>query len=111
MFEAWELDRHGWVIDFGSLKQIKAMLVRTYDHRTVICWDDPELSRFRELQKAGVCDLTVMDAVGCEAFAAQVFKFIDLWLDAAGQKPRVRCVSVECREHGANSAVFVAGGR
>jgi 6-pyruvoyltetrahydropterin/6-carboxytetrahydropterin synthase len=105
VFEADQLDERGWVIDFGSLKEIKEKLVGLFDHKTVIALDDPELKRFEALDLAGACDLKVLHAVGCEAFAAQTHRMVSIWLRDSGHGERVRLVSVECREHGANSAL------
>lgn len=106
-FGAANLDMRNWVVDFGSLKTLKGMLEDTFDHTLVVAIDDPELDRFKELEKAGLCQLRVLPAVGCEAFAEQAFGAADSWLQYNGYAPRVRVVSVEVSEHGANSAIFM----
>lgn len=118
VFEAEELDARNWVVDFGGLSAIKMWLQNTFDHKTVVAEDDPRLETFRILQKTGLCDVVVMKDVGCEAFAKHIFEYVDQWLFdsektyVSGEdpvtQPRVRLVSVEVREHGANSAVYLA---
>lgn len=106
VFEAWELDKRNWVVDFGGLKPVKSFLEDTFDHKTVVAADDPELSLFQLLAERGLIQLVVLDNVGCEAFAGHVFNYVDSWLERTGLSPRVTLLSVECREHGANSAIY-----
>lgn len=107
-FEAEELDVRNWVVDFGSLKSFKAMLEDTFDHKLLVAEDDPQLAQMRSLGHCGVAQVRVLPKVGCEAFAEYVFGALDVWLTDNGYSPRVRVVSVECMEHGANSALYVA---
>lgn len=104
-FAAVELDGNGWVLDFGALRPVRDFLCATFDHKTAVAMDDPDLQRFDDASKAGVLDLVVLRWVGCEAFAALVFDWTAEWLRQQGHSPRVRLLSVECREHGGNSAI------
>lgn len=104
-FAANELDENNWVVDFGSLKELKDLLQQQFDHTTCISKHDPHLDEFIELEKSGVCDLKIMDGVGIEKFAE--------WCHAAADnfagvltKMRCRCVRVEVFEHENNSAIF-----
>lgn len=103
-FEAAELDRNGWVIDFGALKPVREFLCNTFDHKLVVAADDPELEGFHIVAEAGAIDLVILPSVGCESFASYVACWVESWLRVTAHAPRVRLVSVECREHGANSA-------
>lgn len=105
-FEADELDVRNWVVDFGGLKRLKAMLEDTFDHKLVVASDDPYIEYFREGHKLGVLDLVEVEAGGCEKFAQLVFECAEQWLIDAGFSPRCRLVSVEVKEHGANSAIY-----
>lgn len=107
-FEAAELDARNWVVDFGSLKSLKGVLERTFDHKTIVAEDDPQLDWFKEAHKRGVLDLVVLPAGGCEKFAEYVYGVADVWLHDNGYAPRVRLRSVEVMEHGANSAIAEA---
>lgn len=111
-FEADELDARNWVVDFGSLKSFKGWLEDTFDHKLLIAEDDPDRHRLEALGSSTltgkpVADIVVLPRVGCEAFAEYVAGALDTWLLDNGYAPRVRVVSVECREHGANSAIYV----
>lgn len=106
-FEADELDVRNWVVDFGSLKSFKNTLEFTFDHKLLIAEDDPEVDRLMDLDYHGLAQVRVLPKVGCEAFAEYVAGALDVWLLDNGYAPRVRVVSVECMEHGANSAIYV----
>lgn len=104
-FEADALDRRNWVVDFGALKPVKAWLQDTFDHKTLVAEDDPLLPELVALEAKGGCDIILVPATGCEAFAGLVFAFVEGWLASEGLSPRVRLASVEVREHGANSGI------
>jgi 6-pyruvoyltetrahydropterin/6-carboxytetrahydropterin synthase len=105
-FEANSLDERNWVIDFGSLKDFKARLQDTFDHKTVVATDDPYLELMRELHAQQVIDMVVVPATGCEAFARLVAGMATEWLRDHDHLLRVRVASVEVKEHGANSAIY-----
>jgi 6-pyruvoyltetrahydropterin/6-carboxytetrahydropterin synthase len=109
VFEADELDARNWVLDFGGLKELRDWLASNFDHWTLVAVDDPDMDRFEALADAGVIRLRRVPATGCEAFAELVCRAASEWLAAKGHAPRVRLVSVECREHGANSALYMGG--
>lgn len=122
-FEAQQLDTCGWVVDFGGLKSLKALLESTFDHKLLVAEDDPWLPKLKELAQTipvsvpightehvigsygPAVDLVVVRATGCEAFASMVYEVTEQWLRDAGFAPRVQLVSVEVSEHGANSAI------
>lgn len=106
VFEADELDARNWVVDFGGLKPLKQILEDTFDHKVVVAEDDPHLDYFRQGHALGVLELVVVPAGGCEKFAEMVYDVTEQWLKDAGFAPRVRLVSVEVMEHGANSAIY-----
>lgn len=105
-FEADELDERNWVVDFGSLKSFKDQLEKTFDHKTLVASDDPHMAQFLNLQKMGIIDIVIVDATGCEAFAKLIYECAEIWLKDAGYDSRVRMLSVEVKEHGANSAIY-----
>ena len=101
-FEAAELNEQNWVIDFGDLGILKQYLKETFDHTTILASDDPERETFLMLQNLNLINLKVMDNVGCEAFAENVFDFCYEKFSSM----RVDIKSVRVFEHGSNSAVF-----
>jgi len=103
-FEASELDARGWVIDFGGLTPVKAMLQNIFDHVLLVAEDDPQREWFLEAQRRDIAQVFVVERTGCEAFASLIHGIVSDWLKGAGHYPRVRLVQVEVNEHGANSA-------
>jgi 6-pyruvoyltetrahydropterin/6-carboxytetrahydropterin synthase len=106
--EAINLDDRNWVADFGDFKYIKQRIQETFDHKTVVAIDDPQMPIFEVATSLGIIDLVILPNVGCEMFAEYIFGIINHWLvsnnDLSG---RVRLVSVTVSEHGANSATFI----
>lgn len=106
-FETHELDVRNWVVDFGSLKSFKGLLEDTFDHKLVVAEDDPELDTLTSLAGFGVADVVVLPAVGCEMFAKYIGEAAAVWLHDNGYGDRVMLHSVEVKEHGANSAIWL----
>lgn len=100
-----ELDDRNWVVNFGGLKDLKAMLQKTFDHTLCIAIDDPELELFQKLHEAGACDLRIMADVGIEKTAELCFKRASEHIDALTQG-RCKVTKVEVWEHDANSAIY-----
>lgn len=103
-FAANELDENNWVVDFGSLKELKNLLQQQFDHTTCISKHDPHLDKFIELEKTGLCDLRIMDGVGIEKFAKWCHDAADNFAGILTNL-RCRCVRVEVFEHENNSAI------
>lgn len=107
-FEAAELDENNWVIDFGSLKPFKELLEKKFDHKTLVARDDPEMGLY-DIMHGALAQVVVVEATGCEAFAAMVYSMARQWLVDNHHFPRVILRSVEVKEHGANSAICTGG--
>lgn len=151
VFESETLDDRNWVMDFGGLKAFKAWAEYMFDHTLVIAEDDPHLAAFKLLSNLGdpphsgigalptgsphergaVCDLRIVEAVGCEKFSEAAFNTMNHILETFqkgeswvlntqdGKELKVftcrypvglgvKLRSVEVFEHGANSASFEA---
>ena len=123
IFECETLDERNWVMDFGGLKDFKSWLEYMFDHTLLIAKDDPFLETFKvvsELTMGGgntiieegrVCDLRIVDAVGCERFSELAYnKMMDILTTQKESgillNDTVRVKSVEVFEHGANSAIY-----
>ena len=129
IFESETLDDRNWVFDFGGLKAFKDWSEYQFDHTLVIAADDPHLPMFQEMAKlglqdqGGVCDLRIVEAVGCEKFAELAYNEMDKILRAfqlgreyviAGNSYGsryttgigVRLKSAEVFEHSGNSAIY-----
>mgnify|MGYP003154753220 FL=1 len=101
-----ELDDKNWVYDYGGLKEVKEFLQKTFDHKTIVAEDDPMINEFYSLQEKGLIQLVVLPGVGCEKFAEYICKEVEPIIKDRS-KNRVRIISVEVREHGSNSAIYM----
>lgn len=72
-FEAKELTKEGWVVDFGGLKEIKDWLDHVFDHTFLVSQDDPAMEDFKMLEKNGVLQLRVLPNPGMEGTAEYVY--------------------------------------
>jgi len=63
------------------------------------------MEKLQELEKLDLAEIRVFDGVGAEMFAKHAFDFADKLIR---EKTSDRCFvdSVECMEHGANSAIY-----
>ena len=105
-FGCTTLDNKGWVVDFGSLKDLKAELKSIYDHTTTVAADDPELETFKKLHDSGIIQLYIVrKGVGVERTAEYVFEIAQRHIDSL-TNGRCWVDKVEVFEHDENSAVF-----
>jgi len=105
-FEAAKLDERNWVYDFGGCKWIKEYLQDEFDHKLVVAKDDPHLERILHTVYTDIAVIKVMNDVGCEKFAEMVYNHVASKIKEE-TKGRVSLFSVECFEHGANSAIYI----
>jgi len=116
------LDDKNWVMDFGGLKGFKAWADNMFDHTLVVANDDPMLPFFKEIaaqvnmgspnpeskvphERGALCDLRIVDGVGCEMFAKMCYDKMTELLCASGNN-RVYVKSAEVFEHAGNSAIY-----
>lgn len=106
-FAAEQLDARGWVVDFGKggFGAIREWLHHMFDHTLLVAADDPARVEFERLQRLGLAQVRIVPGVSAEALAAHVFEHAQNLIDVA-TKGRCWVASVECREHGANGAVY-----
>jgi len=106
-FAATELDKNGWVQDFGGLKDVKQFLVEAFDHKTMVAHDDPDIAHFDNLNKKGIIQMRLVQGTGCEAFARMIGENVQMVLRAAAQPQRVTLTRCTVAEHGSNSASWI----
>lgn len=106
-----QLDEMNWIVDFGGFKSqptgngLKDWMNHMFDHTLLIEKDDPQLETFKYMDELRLCDLRIMDRMGCESLAKLVFdKFNDVLSKTDGARCKV--IKVECFEHGKNSAIY-----
>jgi 6-pyruvoyltetrahydropterin/6-carboxytetrahydropterin synthase len=142
VFESETLDDRNWVMDFGGLKAFKEWSEYMFDHTLIIAEDDPHLPTFKQLnslvtisgnmnpnsplpnERGAVCDMRVVEGVGCEKFAELAYNTMQDILETfqrgesytlpngkafscrypVGKGVKLR--SAEVFEHSANSAVY-----
>ena len=104
-FGCEKLDDKNWAVDFGGLKPLKKWLEDQFDHKLALDMTDPHLEKFKELEKLDLAEIRLFDGVGTEKFAEHAFNFANNLITV---KTDGRCwvESVECAEHGANSAIY-----
>jgi 6-pyruvoyltetrahydropterin/6-carboxytetrahydropterin synthase len=106
VFSCEDLDARNWCCDFGGLKSLKAILEDTFDHKTVVAVDDPEIEWFREGHRRGILELVEVEAGGCEKFAELTYRvtaIVYAWslLRSQSTNPTVQS-SPRC-DHGKNN--------
>lgn len=107
-FEARELTKEGWVVDFGGLKEIKTWLEDTFDHTFLVAADDPQLEEFKQLEKSGVLQLRIMPNPGMEGSAEYVYQHASRMLrQLYGDRAWITLVKVSENEN--NSAIYQPG--
>ena len=105
VFGSKELDDKNWVVDFGGLKELKTWLEDNFDHTLAVDFDDPHKETLQELARYNLVKIRLLSGVGCEKFAEHAYNFADKLIK---EQTDGRCwvESVECAEHGANSAIY-----
>jgi 6-pyruvoyltetrahydropterin/6-carboxytetrahydropterin synthase len=107
VFGAEQLDKRGWVLDFGSggFGKIKSWLHEMFDHTLLVAEDDPARPTLEALGAEGLARVRIVSGTSCERIAEQTFKVADEIVRDAS-KGRCWVESVECSEHGSNSAIY-----
>jgi 6-pyruvoyltetrahydropterin/6-carboxytetrahydropterin synthase len=116
-FRVWfegELDERNWVWDFGGMKRAKSTIqgkspkdffTWLLDHTMIIAEDDPFLESFKRMDEAGVVQLRILPATGCEKFAEYLYEVINEFL-AVETDGRVKAAKVEVYENERNAASY-----
>jgi 6-pyruvoyltetrahydropterin/6-carboxytetrahydropterin synthase len=116
-FRVWfegELDERNWVWDFGGMKRAtntiqgkspKDFFTWLLDHTMIIAEDDLFLESFKRMDEAGVVQLRILPATGCEKFAEYLYEVINEFL-AVETNGRVKAAKVEVYENERNAASY-----
>jgi 6-pyruvoyltetrahydropterin/6-carboxytetrahydropterin synthase len=106
LFEAYQLDTTGFVMDFSGLKVIKSWLDENFDHTLLLNADDPLLDMFRAIEaQDGAKIVIVPSGVSMEGTAKWVY---DTWAPLIHEQSNgeVRLIQVEVRENDKNSGIY-----
>ena len=103
-----DLDARNWSADYGGLKELKKILESQFDHSLIVAQDDPDMETFKLLEAKNMAKIVVLPALGCEALADMLYKYVngayipEMW--GPGEAARLWCYKVEVRETQANMA-------
>ncbi len=103
-----ELDKRGWVVDYGGLKELKDVLADQLDHALIVASDDPDMDVFKLIAERGMAKIVELPGLGCERIADMLYRYInavfipDNW--GEGESQRLWCYRVEVRETQSNMA-------
>lgn len=107
-FEAEDLDARNWVVDFGGLKPLKALLEDWFDHTLLVAQDDPQHDELVRLGELGLAKITEVEKTGCEGIAQFLYEYVNtIFLPSWEPGQRVWCCKVEVRETDSNMAMKV----
>lgn len=109
-FEAETLDARNWVMDFGGLKPLKALLEDWFDHTLLVAHDDPMKDELIRLGSLGLAKIVEVDKTGCEGIADFLYSYVnEIFLPQYGKdiSERVWCCKVQVRETDNNMAMRV----
>jgi 6-pyruvoyltetrahydropterin/6-carboxytetrahydropterin synthase len=122
IFGCDSLDDKNWVMDFGGLKDFKQWADYMFDHTLVVAEDDPMLPFFKDManqvnigstnpesevpyERGAICDLRIVEGVGCEMFAKMCYdKMVEILCSKGNSRVYVK--SAEVFEHAGNSAIY-----
>ena len=109
-----ELDERNWVWDFGGMKRAKTKIDgmspkvwmdHMFDHTLIVAEDDPEVLAFKQMDKAGVAQVRVIENTGAEKFAEYIYNKVNEFVQTETER-RVRVTKVKFMEHGKNAAYY-----
>lgn len=105
LFGCDNLDKQGFVVDFGGLKEIKRQLEDWFDHTVILQADDPLVNVFRKLEAKGQCKLRTFPLISCEGLAEYVGEFVDHLINTytGGRSWVITCEVIEAEK---NSAIY-----
>lgn len=106
VFGSKNLDKQGFVVDFGGImREIKRQLEYWFDHTVILQADDPMVGAFRKLEKLGHVALRTFPLISCEGLAEYVGEYADSIIRKSTQN-RSWVISCEVIEAEKNSAIY-----
>jgi 6-pyruvoyltetrahydropterin/6-carboxytetrahydropterin synthase len=107
-FESNTLDARNWVVDFGGLKPLKALLEDWFDHTLLVAVDDPQREELLRLGELKLAKITEVEKTGCEGIADFLYEYVNtIFLPTYGWGDNVWCCKVAVRETDSNMAMRV----
>lgn len=107
-FESDTLDARNWVVDFGGLKPLKALLEDWFDHTLLVAVDDPQREELIRLGELKLAKIVEVEKTGCEGIADFLYEYVNThFLPTHGWGDNVWCCKVAVRETDNNMAMRV----
>lgn len=106
VFESYQLDSCGFVMDFSGLKEVKKWLEDNFDHTLLLNADDPLMDMFRAIEAQGGAKIVIVPTgVSMEGTAKWVY---DTWAPIVREQSNgeVNLIQVEVRENDKNSGIY-----
>ena len=108
-FEADELDKNGFVIDFGDLHFIGDWIEEHLDHGILLCSNDPLKEDLEVLQSKQLLTIHWVESASCEGIARFLFETFDPMVREK-TKDRAWLQSLHLEEDSRNSATYFPKG-
>lgn len=105
VFGCDNLDKQGFVVDFGGIKEIKRQLESWFDHTIILQSDDPIAYIFKALEGEGQCRLRTFPLISCEGLAMWVGEYVEDYIRKHTEN-RAWVESCEMIEAEKNSAIY-----
>ena len=106
VFGCKNLDKQGFVVDFGGvMKEVKRQLEYWFDHTVILQADDPLVGIFRKLEELGHVHLRTFPLISCEGLAEYIGEYVDALLKTMTYE-RAWVISAEVIEAEKNSGVY-----
>lgn len=103
-----ELDKNGFIYDFGKFKELKKHFANLFDHTLVVNSDDPLIHEFKKWEDAGIVKLTVVESCSSEGLAEEIYKMVCLFINESNPEIDIKVESVAVYEDNKNKGVFYA---
>lgn len=88
-------------------RYLKKWFKNTFDYKTFIAQDDPQLEYFKQAHNNGLIQLTILPTVGAERFSEFVYNEVNNIIIDFDLSQDIIIKSVETFEHDKNSALFL----
>ena len=104
-FASEQLDKNGFVIDFGDLHFIEDWIDQHLDHATAVWENDPKLNELKALEADGLIKLVLVPSASCEGIAQFLYHTFQPMV-AEKTKGRAHILSIYLEEDTKNSATY-----
>ncbi len=104
-FASSELDKNGFVVDFGELHYLSDWIDEYLDHGCVVCVTDHKIEKLRNLADEGLLKIIEVNQASCEGIAEFLFSTFDKMVRKHTDN-RAWIQKIHLEEDSKNSATF-----